>query len=197
MDALTHAIEAATCLQANPLSTAYATAAMELLTQNIVQATRCGSDKKARYAMALGSTMAGISFSNSMVGLVHAIGHALGGVCHVPHAVAMMILLPHVMRYNLPKIASSYAALLPQLVGRETAEGTPVAERAGAAIAAVEDLSAQLSELTGLPRSLHEAGVNKDSFARVAEVAVNDGAIIVNPRAAGEAEILDILNVAY
>lgn len=197
MDALTHAIEAATCLQANPLSTAYATAAMELLTQNIVQATRCGSDKKARYAMALGSTMAGIAFSNSMVGLVHAVGHALGGVCHVPHAVAMMILLPHVMRYNLPKIASSYAALLPHLVGGETAEGTPVAERAGAAIAAVEALSAQLSELTGLPRSLHEEGVSKDSFARVAEVAVNDGAIIVNPRAAGEAEILDILNAAY
>ena len=71
------------------------------------------------------------------------------------------------------------------------------AERAGAASAAVEDLSAQLSELTGLPHSLHEAGVSKDAFARVAEVAVNDGAIIVNPRAAGESEIVDILNAAY
>ena len=45
--------------------------------------------------------MAGAAFSNSMVGIVHAIGHALGGVCHVPHGDAMSVLLPVCMAYNL------------------------------------------------------------------------------------------------
>lgn len=197
MDALVHAIEACTCLQANPLSSAYGTAAIRMIADNIECATRNGKDMKARYAMALASTMAGIAFSNSMVGAVHAIGHALGGVCHVPHAVAMTILLPHVMRYNLSHCTQSYAELLPLLVGAEAAMATPTDERAQAAIAAVEALGRRLAGICGIPLKLSEAGVTPDAFAQVAEVAVNDGALIVNPRAADEAQVIEILNAAY
>lgn len=198
MDALCHALEAMTCLQANPLSTAYATAAIRLIAANIVTATKNGGDKEARFAMALGSTMAGIAFSNSMVGAVHAIGHALGGVCHVPHAVAMTVLLPHVMDYNLDRCKADYAALLPLLAGEEKALETPAPKRAKAAVEAVRSLGKQLNEICGLPLSLHAAGVaNKLDFDRVAEVAVNDGALIVNPRAATEAEVKEILNAAF
>ena len=196
-DAMVHAIEACTCLQANPMSTAYGTAAIRMICENLEDATRNGSDKKARYAMAVASTMAGIAFSNSMVGAVHAIGHALGGVCHVPHAVAMTVLLPHVMRYNLSHCAAAYAGLLPWLVGMDAAMATPVEKRAEAAIDAVVALGQRLNAVCGLPLTLKDAGVDKADFARVAGVAVNDGALIVNPRSAGVEQVIEILNAAY
>ncbi len=195
LDALCHAIEAATCLQANPLSTAYAKAAIKLIAENLPTATRDGRNRKARFAMAVASTMAGIAFSNSMVGAVHAIGHALGGVCHVPHAVAMGILLPHLMRYNMERAA--YGELLPELVGMDAALNTPAAERGEAALRAVKALEQELASLCGLPLTLQEAGVDKAEFPRIARVAVNDGAMIVNPRAADEEQVIAILNEAY
>ena len=197
MDALVHAIEACTCQQANPLSTAYGTAAIRAIAENVEEATRNGSNKKARFAMALASTMAGISFSNSMVGAVHAIGHALGGVCHVPHAVAMTILLPHVMRYNLSHCGAAYAELLPWLVGVDAAMSTPADKRAEAAIDAVVALGRSLNEICGIPLTLKDADVSTEAFAKVAEVAVNDGALIVNPRAADESQVIEILNAAF
>lgn len=197
MDALCHAVEACTCLQANPLSTAYGTAAIKLIAENLETATVNGKNREARFNMALASTMAGIAFSNSMVGAVHAIGHALGGICHVPHAVAMTILLPHVMRYNLSHSAGEYAALLPWLVGMDAAMATPAEQRAEAAIDAIVSLGRKLNTACGLPLTLSEAGVSKDAFAKVAEFAVNDGALIVNPRAATEAQVIEILNAAF
>ena len=197
MDALCHAVEACTCLQANPLCTAYATAAIRLIAQNLETATVNGKNRQARFNMALASTMAGIAFSNSMVGAVHAIGHALGGVCHVPHAVAMTILLPHVMRDNRSHSAGAYAELLPWLVGQDAAMATPPETRAEASIAAIEALGRKLNTACGLPLSLSAAGVSKDDFPKVAEFAVNDGALIVNPRAATEDQVLEILNSAY
>jgi alcohol dehydrogenase len=197
MDALCHAVEACTCLQANPMSSAYGTAAIRLIMQNLETATKEGKNREARYNMALASTMAGIAFSNSMVGAVHAIGHALGGVCHVPHAVAMTILLPHVMRYNLSHSAGDYAALLPWLVGMDAAMATPADKRAEAAIEAIVTLGRKLNTVCGLPLTLSDAGVGKDAFAKVAEFAVNDGALIVNPRAASEEQVMEILNAAF
>lgn len=197
MDALCHAVEACTCLQANPLSQAYGTAAIRMIAEHLELATKDGSNRDARFAMALASTMAGIAFSNSMVGAVHAIGHALGGVCKVPHAVAMTILLPHVMRFNLEKCRDSYATLLPYLVGMEQAMATPAEQRAQAAIDAVAALARRLKSICGLPLTLQEVGVSRDDFEHVAQVAVNDGALIVNPRAADEQQIIGILNAAF
>ena len=170
---------------------------MRLIMQNLERAVVSGKDREARYAMALASTMAGIAFSNSMVGLVHAIGHALGGVCHVPHATAMMILLPHVMRYNLGRADEAYAALLPHLIGMDAALGVAPAQRAQAAVEAIESLAQRLAALAKLPLRPREVGVEREQFARVAELAVNDGSIIVNPRAADETRIEAILESAY
>lgn len=197
MDALCHAIEACTCLQSNPLSYAYGTAAIRLIFGNLVEATRNGGNKQARFSMALASTMAGISFSNSMVGAVHAIGHALGGVCHVPHAVAMTILLPHVMRYNLERCRESYGTLLPWMIGMDKALSTPAEQRARVALDTVQSLIRELNKLCGLPTTLSQAGVDKDALPRVADGAVNDGALIVNPRAATKEDILEILTNAF
>ena len=75
---------------------------MAQIVRALPRAVQNGKDRKARMVMANGDLLAGAAFSNSMVGLVHAIGHALGGrVPRGPRGGAMTILLPAVMKYNL------------------------------------------------------------------------------------------------
>lgn len=198
VDALCHAIEAYTCLQKNPMSDAYAVAAMGLIWKDLPRAVEKPGDKQARMAMANASLMAGTAFGNSMVGLVHAIGHSLGGICHVAHGDAMSILLPHVMAYNLEACRDSYSQLLLHLAGPEVYVSTPEAQRAEKATALVRDFIAGLHRTCGLPITLRETGrVTEDQFEAVARTAISDGAIIVNPRAAGIPEIMEILKKAW
>ena len=128
---------------------------------------------------------------------MHAIGHALGGVCHLPHADVMAVLLPHVMRFNLPRAEHHYAELLPFLVGWEKAADTPKDERARAAIRCVENLTARLHDLCGLPVRLRDMQVREGDFPRVAQTAINDGALIVNPASVSAAQVEQILHQAY
>jgi alcohol dehydrogenase len=197
MDALCHAVEGCTCLQNNPVSFAYGTAAIDLIRDNLETAVRNGKDETARQAMANASYLAGACFSNSMVGMVHAIGHALGGVCRVPHGEAMTILLPACMAYNLEKLDRDYGELLLHLAGPEVYAATPADQRGRKAIDAVRDLRHRLHDLCGLPETLRERGVDKADFDRVAHTALDDGAIIVNPCAVGLADVLKILEEVY
>ena len=127
MDALTHAIEAYTSIQKNPVSDAFAVKAIELIAANLPVACRDGANVDARASLALGSLMAGAAFSNAMVGIVHALGHSLGGLCHIPHGQAMMMLLPHCVRFNLYHgvHAGLYGELLPHLAPARAAELGP------------------------------------------------------------------------
>lgn len=197
MDALSHAVEAYSCLQKNPLSDAYAFAAISLIREYLPRAVANGRDVEARMAMANASLMAGIAFSNSMVGIVHAIGHACGGVAHVPHGDAMAILLPHGMEYNLEKAGAHYAELLLPLAGADAYARTSAAERAKRAIAAVRELTERLKRACGLPTRLSEVGVKKDDFRLIARTAINDGAAIVNPVEVGYDDVMAILEKAY
>lgn len=198
IDALCHAIEAYTCLQKNPMSDAYATAAIGMILENLPKAVENGRDKAARLAMANASLMAGTAFGNSMVGLVHAIGHSLGGICHVAHGDAMSILLPHVMDYNLDACREVYSVLLLHLAGPEVYVSTPEAQRAEAAVALVRNFITSFHEGCGLPVRLRDTGkVTEGQFEAVARTAISDGAIIVNPKAAGIPEIVDILKKAW
>lgn len=197
MDALCHAIEAYSCLQKNPVSDAYAVSAITLIRENLVRAVCFGSSKDARVSMANASFLAGAAFSNSMVGVIHAIGHALGGVCHVPHGDAMNILLPAGMMFNYKTCHDSYASLLLYLAGPEIYVKTPKQQRARRAIQEVIQLRRKLHRMTGLPTTLKEAGVSRDAFHEVAKVALNDGAIIVNPRHVSYDAVIRILEVSY
>ena len=158
MDTLCHAIEAASCLQRNPVSDAFAEKAMGLVMQNLPAAVENGQDKAARLAMANASLLAGAAFSNSMVGLVHAIGHALGGVCRVAHGDAMTILLPAVMEFNLPVCGTRYGELLLALAGPEEYADTHDPDRAAAAIGTVDALRRRLHDACGLPVTLRDTG---------------------------------------
>lgn len=197
-DALVHAIEAATCLQHNPVSDSFAEKAIRLICENLERAVDNGKDRKARMALANGSLLAGAAFSNSMVGLVHAIGHALGGVCRVPHGEAMTILLPAVMQYNLDKCRDRYAELLLPIAGPEVYAATPPDWRARKAIETLTELRARLAEKTEMPISLVETGlVRREDFDAVARTALNDGAIIVNPADADYDEIIGLLEEVW
>ncbi len=198
IDALCHAIEAYTCLQKNPMSDAYAVAAMEQIFKNLPQAVAHPGDKQARLSMANASLMAGTAFGNSMVGLVHAIGHSLGGICHVAHGDAMSILLPHVMEYNLDACQETYSQLLLYLAGPETYVATPTVQRGQAAVELVKSFIASFHDACGLPLTLRETNrVQESDLELVARSAISDGAIIVNPKAAGVSEIMEILKKAW
>ena len=197
MDTLCHAIEAYSCIQKNPVSDAYAVAAIQLIRDNLVKAVRFGSSVSARMSLANASYLAGAAFSNSMVGVVHAIGHALGGVCQVPHGDAMNILLPAGMIFNRKYCKDTYGELLLSLAGPEVYQSVPKSERANRSIREVIHLRKKLHDMTGLPSSLKEAGVDPAKFPEVASAALNDGAAIVNPREVTYGAVMKILEMCY
>ncbi len=88
------------------------------------------SDAQGRLELAQASTMAGIAFSNSMVGLVHSLGHALGAVAHLPHGLCMNLFLPYVLEYNKEVNADKIADLLLPLAGADIYAQTPAHLRA-------------------------------------------------------------------
>ncbi|MGE5421713.1 MAG: iron-containing alcohol dehydrogenase, partial [Ignavibacteriales bacterium] len=197
MDALTHAIEAYSCLQKNPVSDAYAWAAIDLIRQNLLRVVENGKDEEARMGMANASLLAGMAFSNSMVGIIHGIGHACGGVSGIPHGLAMAILLPHGMEYNLQKCAPYYAELLMPLGGTDEVLVASAGKRAERTISLVKGLNDQLRKLTGMPVTLREVGIRIDQLPDIANTAKGDGAMVYNPEEADYRDILGILQRAY
>lgn len=197
IDALCHAIESYTCMQKNPISDVYAKTAIKLITENLENAVKNGKDKKARLAMANASLMAGIAFSNSMVGLAHAIAHSLGAVCHIPHGDAVAIILPYAMEYNLNKLKNEYTELLECIVPEDEYINITKEKRAERTIEEIKKMILKLNCIAGLPAKLRDAGISKDDFEKVAQTAINDGAIIVNPRAVEKQDVIKILEKAY
>ncbi len=202
MDALTHAIEAYTSIQKNPVSDAFACKAIELIAQNLPIACRDGANVDARTNLALGSLLAGAAFSNAMVGIVHAIGHSLGGLCHVPHGQAMMLLLPHCVRYNLDRgiHAGVYGELLGHAAPARAAALGPHADAAARDEAFAEHLFS-LNDLYhdayGVPLRLSDLGVERAQLEAVAKQARYDGAALYNATEVTVEDALRILEAAY
>ena len=198
MDAMTHAIEAYTCMAANPISDAYATAAIQKITQNLFTVLDQPEHAQGRLELAQASTMAGIAFSNSMVGLVHSLGHALGAVAHLPHGLCMNLFLPYVLQYNKEKNGHKIAELLLPLAGPDIYAQTPAHLRADKAISTILTIRDRIYTLTKLPRNLRETSkVLQSQFDEIANKALNDGSIIYNPKEANLNDLKEILNKAW
>ncbi|MFM7810934.1 MAG: iron-containing alcohol dehydrogenase [Acinetobacter junii] len=198
MDAMTHAVEAYTCLAANPLSDAYASAAIKKISENLFKVLDNPSEPQGRLELAQASTMAGIAFSNSMVGLVHSLGHALGAVAHLPHGLCMNLFLPYVLEYNKEVNGNKISELLLPLAGADIYAQTPANQRADKAIATILTMRDRLFSLTKLPRNLRETGkVTEAQLDDVAEKALNDGSIIFNPKEASLKDLRAILQKAW
>ena len=198
MDALTHAAEAYTCLAANPISDAYATAAIKKVSNSLFTVLDKPTDEFGRLELAQASTMAGIAFSNSMVGLVHSLGHALGAVAHLPHGLCMNLFLPYVLEFNKEVNGDKIAELLLPLAGPDIYAQTPAHLRADKAISTLLTMRDRLFTLTKLPRTLSETGkVTLEQLDEVAEKALNDGSIIYNPKEASLKDLKAILEKAW
>jgi alcohol dehydrogenase len=200
MDALTHSVEAFIGTQKNPVSDAFAAAAMELIRNNLTTAVTDGGNKDVRLAMANAALLAGLAFSNSMVGIVHATAHATGGVCHVPHGIANSILLPYGLEFYIgksPKVKEYIESLLLHVAGPEVYVQTQPAERAAKSVAAIRNITGELNKLCGLPVRLSEAGVTEDKLENIAKTALNDGAMAFSPVEVSFEEALKILKAAY
>lgn len=202
MDALTHAIEAYTSIQKNPVSDAFAVKAVELIAANLPTACRDGANADARTNLALASLMAGAAFSNAMVGIVHAIGHSLGGLCHIPHGQAMMMLLPHCVRFNLDRgiHAGLYGELLDALApARAAGLGANASsdERDRAFCEHLASLNDLYRDTYGVPLRLSELGVTREDLPAVAKQARYDGAALYNETEITLEDALAILEAAY
>ncbi len=198
MDAMTHAIEAFIGTAKNPVSDALALMAVEKIANALPQVLSNPQDKQLRLQLAEGSTLAGMAFSNSMVGLVHALGHSLGARCHLPHGLCMNLFLPTVLDYNRPGIDPELARLLLPLVGAERFAATPAAVRPQAAIEALQALRNTLWETVKLPRTLREAGLtDKALLPEIRDLAINDGALLYNRKDADRAQLLALLEQAW
>lgn len=196
MDALCHAMESCISNARNPISDAHAVAAIKLIRQHLPLVLENGNDARSRFQLATAACMAGAAFSNSGVGLVHALGHALGGVCGVPHGVAMSIFLPYGLEFNISVAREAIGEMLLPLSGPQDYVRTPPRERSARTVVVVREIKDKLYKMAELPRTLSEAGVQKGSFEDIAQKALKDPALTFNPLPASYDDIRDILQKA-
>jgi alcohol dehydrogenase len=203
MDALTHAIEAFTCLGKNPLSDSCAFMAIALISQNLLKVMNHPSDQEGRLALATGSLLAGIAFSNSMVGMVHTLGHTVGALCHVPHGTCMSILLPYGLEYNLHKNGHYTTEVLLPLAGSDVYAHTKPSRRADKTIAWIRRLNQDLYDATGGKHARYFKELNKQmavprvQLKAIAEASVNDGSIFYNPEELDVEDCWMVLDAAW
>jgi alcohol dehydrogenase class IV len=195
IDALTHAIEAFTAVDnadfplapgersvyqgKNPFGDLCAEQAIRLIGANLRRAVKDGGDAEAREAMALAATLAGLAFSNVGVALVHALEYPVGGATNCSHGEGNGLLLPYVMRFNLPARTAEFARIAVWL--GEDVQGLSDGEAAERAIAVVGRLQADI----GIPRRLRDLANPPDEsqLRELAEKAATIRRILrVNPR---------------
>lgn len=199
VDALVHAVEAYTGLQTNPLSDAYAFAALKLIGQNLRELVKDVNNKKHRVAMNNAAVMAGISFSNSHAGIIHAVGDACEKIAGVSHGDALSVLLPHGMFYNLKfdYCRNSYQDILIALEGRDKFIETGLEDRALIAVNAVVSILNELRSLTGIPVTLKEIGVKRNQFDDIVDKAMHNSAILNSAGQVNREDIKSILEAAF
>jgi alcohol dehydrogenase class IV len=192
IDAMVHAIEAFTSKhKKNPMSDVLARQALALLSANLLTACADGANLAARQAMLLGAYFAGQAFSNAPVAAVHALAYPIGGIFHVPHGLSNALVLPHVLRFNLPAASAHYAELAG--IVAPDAQGS-VEARAEALIVAMQ----HIAERTGIETSLRQVGVTEHDLDRLATDAMLQTRLLGNnPREVTHADARAIYAAAY
>jgi alcohol dehydrogenase class IV len=192
MDALVHAIETFVSALATPFSDILAERPIAWIARYLPAAWAKGSNIEARYHMSLAATVAGMAFASGGVGAVHGLSYPLGTNYHMSHGRANAILLPHVMRYNIPGNAEKYARIA-ALMGKDV-EGLPVLEAAECAVEAVEDLLAVIE----VPYHLHEYDIPHSDLPKLVEGGMKQARLFVpNPRDLNETDVHHIFTEAY
>lgn len=194
LDAITHAIESfSAVISSSPFTDSFCLEAMKMMFEYLPRATANGDDMEARSATLIASAMAGVAFTNSGVGIVHALAHATGATFGTHHGLTNSILLPHCMTFNLDSVANRYATIS-RYLGLSTSSNDN--EAAKALIKAVTEISAKV----GLPARLRDCGVpelNQKQLEDLALLASTDPAIMFNPKESSTQDIIGIYERAY
>jgi alcohol dehydrogenase class IV len=168
VDALTHAIEAYIVPDFQPLCDGAAIEALKLIDKYLLTSVEEPENLEARGGMLVGSCLAGISFLKGL-GFVHAISHMVGAEFDTQHGLTNAIVLPVVLRYNLPSLDEKR---------RQMAEALRISDKTTDGF--VGEIEATLNRLD-IPKSLGSIGVPLDCASRVAEKAMLDSAASTNP----------------
>ncbi len=186
MDALTHALEALASNRANYLSDILATQAAIDIMKTLPKAYQNGTDSKAREIMLEASMVAGMTFTNVSLGIVHSMAHTLGGIFHVSHGLADAVLLPYVIRYNeaderAKKVYDDFA----KKVGEQHL------------YTAVEELNKTLNIPSCLKEIIPEEAQFVAKLDEMAALAKEDGCTKTNPIIPNEEEWKQLFMKAY
>lgn len=171
MDALSHDCEAFAAILANSYTDALAAESVKMIFRNLPKAYNDGDNIETRQAMHDASCLAGMSFTNAILGIVHSMAHQLGGMFGVPHGRANALLMPNVIRYN-SKSTAKYSYLA-KIVGRSTAEEF------------AQEVE-KLRKAVGIEGGLKEYGIKesvwREKLDTITQNAMNDPCTGTNPR---------------
>ena len=196
MDALTHAIEAYVSTLNCPFTDPLALQAIEMVLDYLPASYNC--DMAAREQMHYAQCLAGMAFSNALLGIVHSMAHKTGAAFstgHIPHGCANAIYLPYVIKYNAkdPIAAKRYA----EIARRMGLEGTSEKALINSLCAKIDDFNVRLN----IPKTLKEFGIDetefKEKIAGIAERAVGDACTGSNPRAIDPAAMEKLFVCTY
>lgn len=186
LDALVHNLEAYVSALNNPYSDAMSEKSVEMIFENLPKAFANPEDIKARQAMHDASCMAGYSFSNALLGIVHAMAHQIGGLFGIPHGCANALIAPNAVRYN-SKNTERYTKLA-KIVNCDSSE---------LFAQAIEKLNKSVE----IPSSIKEYGVDEKLFIEkvdfLVENALKDPCMGCNPRVPTSQEIKKIYMACY
>lgn len=177
MDALTHAVESYLSKGAFDFSEMLSLKAVSLISANFLKVIKNLNDLEARKALAMAQYMAGMSFTNVGLGIVHSMAHPLSAFYDVPHGVANALILPYVLKFNSvaceDKMITLAKAFDPEFDERYGSE---------AATERCVELINTFNSVAGLPHKLKEINVNKEDIDALAGEALNDAATPDNKR---------------
>ncbi|GAB2044819.1 iron-containing alcohol dehydrogenase [Agathobaculum sp. TL06] len=196
MDALTHAIEAYVSTLHGPFTDPLALQAIEMVLDHLPASYHGNMD--AREQMHYAQCLAGMAFSNALLGIVHSMAHKTGAAFstgHIPHGCANAIYLPYVIKYNAkdPIAAKRYA----EIARRMGLAGVSEKALINSLIEKIDAFNIELS----IPKTLKDFGINEDEFKQklssIAELAVGDACTGSNPRKITPAEMEKLLICTY
>ena len=192
IDALCHAIESYISINSSPMSELVSLEAIRLISSDLRTCVHDGSNLRARENVLLGSLYAGLGLANAGVTAVHSLSYPLGGKYGISHGVANTVLLPYVMRFNLPGAVEKFAVVA-ETMG-EFVDDLSLREAANLAVEAVEELI----EDCDMDISLEELGVGEEDFPELAKVAMTVARPLENnPRKVTVEDAIEIYEEAY
>ena len=196
MDVICHAIEGYTSAWGTSMTLGPGLIATRLTLDYLPRAYKNGNDLEARKEMMNAATMGGMSFGNSMAGLGHSTGHALGALFHVPHGRAVGLFLPYTMEYLMNDSEETTIKYAEMARYCRVASGSDK-ECAKTLIARVRALAKEI----GQPLSVKDCGVDKGKYEKeipaLIERALNEVMTMTVTRIPGEEDLGKIFNYAY